>query len=229
MPQEFMRLARAMVAGEAVPPGPAPPNLLSRQWSLVPPVVADGVPDGKAFGDVSQDVPPGSFQAGDTVEAVFHAGCPRNNIRAEGTFLAGGGMASLAGLPCKAAGLAGGPPCPEASGGARTRCPAVRARSSAALTPSCRPAMPRPAAVERREADGSWATVHTDADWSTRFSWGRPHALSELSYATVSWEVPRGTPAGTYCLRHYGDYKPWFGRWELKGRGQAGDSVESKE
>jgi neutral ceramidase len=171
MPQEFMRLARAMVAGEAVPPGPAPPNLLSRQWSLVPPVVADGVPDGKAFGDVSQDVPPGSFQAGDTVEAVFHAGCPRNNIRAEGTFLA----------------------------------------------------------VERREADGSWATVHTDADWSTRFSWGRPHALSELSYATVSWEVPRGTPAGTYCLRHYGDYKPWFGRWELKGRGQAGDSVESKE
>lgn len=150
--QEFMRLAAAMAAGEATPPGPQPPNQLAQQWSLVPPVVADGVPAGKRFGDVAEDVAAGSYGPGDTVAAVFHAGCPRNNIRAEGTFLT----------------------------------------------------------VERLEGDGSWAVVHTDADWSTRFAWGRPHSLSELSFATISWEVPGGTPPGTYRLRHFGDCKPWF-------------------
>lgn len=150
--QEFVRLATAMTAGKATPAGPPPPNQLSKQWSLVPPVVADGVPAGKAFGDVAEDVPPGSFAVGDTVVAVFHAGCPRNNIRAEGTFLA----------------------------------------------------------VERRADNGSWLQVHSDADWSTKFAWWRPHKLSELSYATMSWEVPPGTLPGTYRLRCFGDYKPWF-------------------
>ena len=86
------------------------------------------------------------------------------------------------------------------------------------------------AAVERLEEEGgsggggsgggapsaaAWSVVHTDADWSTRFEWGRPHALSTLSFATVSWHVPPGTPPGTYRLRHFGDHKPWFGRWVL--------------
>jgi neutral ceramidase len=66
--------------------------------------------------------------------------------------------------------------------------------------------------VERRESDGSWAVVHTDADWSTKFAWGRPHALSELSSATISWEVPQGAAPGSYRLRHFGDFKRWFGR-----------------
>ena len=79
------------------------------------------------------------------------------------------------------------------------------------------------AAVERLEAGGSgtgsWSVVHTDADWSTRFEWGRPHALSTLSFATVSWHVPPGTPPGTYRLRHLGNHKPWFGRWVEEGGG----------
>lgn len=87
--------------------------------------------------------------------------------------------------------------------------------------------LPLPPAVERLEGDGSWAVVHTDADWSTRFAWGRPHSLSELSFATISWEVPGGTPPGTYRLRHFGDCKPWFRRWcgagmPAKFEGQAG-------
>ena len=90
-PQEFVRLARAMAAGETTDPGPPPPNQLAAQWSLVPPVVADGAPAGKQFGDVVQDVGQGGpFAPGDTVTAVFVAGCPRNNIRQEGTFLTGG-------------------------------------------------------------------------------------------------------------------------------------------
>ena len=89
--QEFVRLARAMAAGESTDPGPPPPNQLAAQWSLVPPVVADGAPAGKQFGDVVQDVgQEGPYAPGDTVTAVFVAGCPRNNIRQEGTFLTGG-------------------------------------------------------------------------------------------------------------------------------------------
>ncbi|KAL4436684.1 hypothetical protein ABPG75_003823 [Micractinium tetrahymenae] len=86
--QEFVRLAGAMVRDEPTDPGPAPPNQLAAQWSLVPPVVWDGPPAGKRFGDMAEDVPRDSYRAGETVAATFHAGCPRNNIRAEGTFLA---------------------------------------------------------------------------------------------------------------------------------------------
>ena len=88
--QEFVRLAGAMAAGESTDPGPPPPNQLAAQWSLVPPVVADGAPAGKQFGDVVQDVGQGPYAPGNTVSAVFVAGCPRNNIRQEGTFLTGG-------------------------------------------------------------------------------------------------------------------------------------------
>ena len=35
-----------MVAGAPTEEGPRPPNLLPRQWSLLPPVVADGLPHG---------------------------------------------------------------------------------------------------------------------------------------------------------------------------------------
>ena len=42
-------------------PGPSPPNLLSKQWSLVFPVVFDGVPLFKSFGDVKADASKGSY------------------------------------------------------------------------------------------------------------------------------------------------------------------------
>ncbi len=48
--QEFKKLAVAMVTGKPSEEGPPPPNQLSKQWSLVPPVVADGVPSGGSRG-----------------------------------------------------------------------------------------------------------------------------------------------------------------------------------
>lgn len=64
--------------------------------------------------------------------------------------------------------------------------------------------------MERQADDGSWEVAATDDDWATRFRWGRRHELSELSFATVEWTIPEGTPAGSYRLRHYGDAKPLF-------------------
>jgi len=86
--QEFRRLAEAMVNGKATPAGPSPPDQLAQQWSLVPGVVADGVPDGVAFGDPVTDVQESSvYTAGEEVEVVFQSACPRNDIRAEDTYL----------------------------------------------------------------------------------------------------------------------------------------------
>lgn len=47
--QEFKKLALAMINKDPVEEGPPPPNQLTKQWSLVPPVVADGVPSGGCF------------------------------------------------------------------------------------------------------------------------------------------------------------------------------------
>lgn len=44
--QEFRRLAADMAAGRTSDAGPAPPDLVPRQWSLLPPVVIDSVPSG---------------------------------------------------------------------------------------------------------------------------------------------------------------------------------------
>ncbi|GAB4823044.1 hypothetical protein N2152v2_010090 [Parachlorella kessleri] len=155
--QEFKKLAVAMVSGKPSDEGPPPPNQLSKQWSLVPPVVADGVPSGKEFGDVFQDVEKAAYVAGEAVSVVFHAGCPRNNLHQEGTFLT----------------------------------------------------------VERLDKDsGTWKVIHTDDDWSTKFSWDRPSKLSTLSYANVTWEIPADVEPGTYRIRHFGDHKHFWGNPE---------------
>lgn len=85
--QEFKKLAKALINGEPVEPGPQPPNLLNKQISLLPPVLVDGTPFGASFGDVCSDVPQNSsFKTGDTVTASFWSACPRNDLMTEGTF-----------------------------------------------------------------------------------------------------------------------------------------------
>ncbi|KAJ0083881.1 hypothetical protein Patl1_31179 [Pistacia atlantica] len=85
--QEFKKLASALISGQAVKPGPQPPDLLSKQISLLTPVVVDLTPSGVNFGDVKSDVPKNStFKRGDTVTVVFWSACPRNDLLTEGTF-----------------------------------------------------------------------------------------------------------------------------------------------
>ncbi|KAK1297815.1 Neutral ceramidase [Acorus calamus] len=85
--QEFKRLASALLGGQDISPGPPPPDLLSKQISLLPPVVMDATPINIKFGDVSTDIPQNStFRKGDLVTAVFWSACPRNDLMTEGTF-----------------------------------------------------------------------------------------------------------------------------------------------
>ncbi|GAU13447.1 hypothetical protein TSUD_127440 [Trifolium subterraneum] len=85
--QEFKKLAKALISGQPVKPGPLPPNLLNKQVSLLPPVVVDGTPFGVNFGDVCSDVTQNSaFKSGDIVTASFWSACPRNDLMTEGTF-----------------------------------------------------------------------------------------------------------------------------------------------
>ena len=44
--------------GTTVPPGPNPPNLVSKQFSFLPPVLYDTAPMGKNFGDIKVDAQP---------------------------------------------------------------------------------------------------------------------------------------------------------------------------
>ena len=85
--QEFKKLAKALISGQPEEPGPQPPDLLSKQISLLPPVVVDGTPFGVKFGDVCSDVPQNfTFKCGDMVAASFWSACPRNDLMTEGTF-----------------------------------------------------------------------------------------------------------------------------------------------
>ncbi|XP_022150923.1 neutral ceramidase 2-like [Momordica charantia] len=85
--QEFKKLAQSLIDGRPVEPGPQPPDLLSRQISLLPPVIMDATPLGVSFGDVKSDVPLNStFKRGNLVTVTFWSGCPRNDLMTEGTF-----------------------------------------------------------------------------------------------------------------------------------------------
>ena len=87
--QEFSKLARAIVLGTDVAPGEAPQDLSSRQLTFLPPIIADAVPVGAHFGDVTEDVRYNvSYTNGDVVKATFRSGCPRNDLQTEGTFTA---------------------------------------------------------------------------------------------------------------------------------------------
>lgn len=85
--QEFKKLAKALIGGPDIEPGPQPPDLLNKQISLLPPVVMDTTPLGLKFGDVSIDVPKNStYKRGEMVTVTFWSACPRNDLLTEGTF-----------------------------------------------------------------------------------------------------------------------------------------------
>lgn len=63
-------------------------------------------------------------------------------------------------------------------------------------------------AVERK-VGSNWVRVADDGDWSTKFRWAREGLAA--SRVTVTWDIPVGTPIGTYRIRYFGDSKNLFG------------------
>ena len=63
----------------------------------------------------------------------------------------------------------------------------------------------------QRQVNGQWMRVADDGDWSTRYQWERVGIA--FSNATITWQIPADTPAGTYRIVHHGDEKSgWTGR-----------------
>ena len=202
--QEFRNLAAAMVKGEPTPEGPQPPNQLHAQWSLVPGVVADGVPSGVKFGDVFQDVEKKDYYlAGQEVNATFYSACPRNDIRAEGTFLSVERLVDDNGD-------GNGPSSGKSVGSENPQLDAFYRVTNWFFSTSNRAAFasqpPPPEPLSK------WKVVYTDKDWETKFIWERHHFLSTNSFATIVWEIPPDVEPGVYRIRHFGNYKHLLGQ-----------------
>lgn len=87
MQQEFDKLAIALREHKIVTNHLTPPNLLNTQLELQPDVWFDDKPLTKNFGDLQQDVAP-TYKPGDTVEAIFWGGHPKNAFAAKPITLA---------------------------------------------------------------------------------------------------------------------------------------------
>ncbi|GIH92924.1 neutral/alkaline ceramidase [Planobispora siamensis] len=84
--QEFARLAASLRDGVPAAPGPVPPDLSSRQFTLQTGVVLDSPMPSTSFGDVLVQ-PAASYRRGETVTVEFVTGHPKNNLRRNGTYL----------------------------------------------------------------------------------------------------------------------------------------------
>lgn len=86
--QIFQGLARDMVAGQASPAGPTPPDLSRTQLTLQTPVVLDTVKAGETMGQVIVEPPAVNASNGERpIVARFRAGHPKNNLRSNDTYL----------------------------------------------------------------------------------------------------------------------------------------------
>lgn len=86
--QEYKRITADLAAGRPTATGAPPPDLYDVQLELMPSPKFDRVPQNISFGDIVEgfDVE-ASYRVGDVVKATFHSANPRNNQRAQGTFL----------------------------------------------------------------------------------------------------------------------------------------------
>ncbi|RUS88499.1 hypothetical protein EGW08_003757 [Elysia chlorotica] len=84
--QSYSHLATALAKNVSVPVGPSPPDLSSKQISLLPGVIFDTAPLGKHFGSVVKDAH-ATYTPGSTVTVEFVSANPRNDLMTNRTFL----------------------------------------------------------------------------------------------------------------------------------------------
>ena len=58
----------------------------------------------------------------------------------------------------------------------------------------------------------SWLDVAVDGNWETRFEWNRPTEFHGESFATIVWEIPVNTVAGSYRIQHYNSHRGLLGK-----------------
>lgn len=61
--------------------------------------------------------------------------------------------------------------------------------------------------VDRRQPNGTWVTIATDANWETRFIWRRTSFLLGFSEIDLYWEIPQNVESGVYRIRHEGSQR----------------------
>lgn len=71
-----------------LPPGPSPPINVDNSLDFITPVVYDGAPFGKSFGDTLSSPGGKTYHPGDTVKTKFVGANPRNDMRLESTYAA---------------------------------------------------------------------------------------------------------------------------------------------
>ncbi|XP_072165665.1 uncharacterized protein [Diadema setosum] len=84
---QFRNLTSYLMQERQIPQGPIPKSLIDEQVSFLPPVVFDGTPLGRNFGDVISDVSSGLYKRDSVVQATFQSGNPRNNLRTGDSFM----------------------------------------------------------------------------------------------------------------------------------------------
>jgi neutral ceramidase len=63
-----------------------------------------------------------------------------------------------------------------------------------------------------RLAGSTWTPYRSDSHPSTRYQWVQTSTVLGTSTANISWTIEPDTPAGSYRLSYYGDYKPLIGK-----------------
>ena len=61
--------------------------------------------------------------------------------------------------------------------------------------------------VERRNSNGQWEELYSDASWETRYRWRRTSTLLGHSEVEIQWDIPADALTGTYRIRHFGHYR----------------------
>lgn len=85
--QKFASFVQLLVDGKQPDEsGPVPDNILDRQIELLPPPLADSVPDGVHFGAVVSDAR-SEYKAGEVASVTFYGANPRHNVKQGDTFL----------------------------------------------------------------------------------------------------------------------------------------------
>uniref|UniRef100_H2YR12 Neutral ceramidase n=1 Tax=Ciona savignyi TaxID=51511 RepID=H2YR12_CIOSA len=60
----------------------------------------------------------------------------------------------------------------------------------------------------QRDEHGSWTTIYTDADWSTKFTWLETNSSAPPAditiYVIIEWNIPTDETAGSYRVLYHG-------------------------